>query len=215
VEHAAEAGTPQYRLIVTEPVKFDGERLLDEYAFSLTKVYRYGVPARHFRLPYLSLSEFDFKTIATGRVFWSRTATGLLLNALPQERVYELREAILRARFARGFGGEVLSVAWSIVRDYVTEEYAELPALFNGIMAHLRDVEGLEDVAGRVAIGDPSDGIDPIERQAKLFTQMSAAWTHEEIPILRALDVQVSQNRASEEAFLREFRWQLLPIENF
>ncbi len=56
---------------------------LDDYRFSLIKVYRLSEPTRHFRRRYVNLSKIDFDTIVSMQIYAARTSVGILAEAMP------------------------------------------------------------------------------------------------------------------------------------
>ena len=70
----------------SEVSSFHTYEYLDDYAYSLTKIYkRYINPIVHFRQSITELPKLDFETLQKERIYVSRTLFGRLINALPYE----------------------------------------------------------------------------------------------------------------------------------
>ena len=77
---------PQFEYIIssTSFKEFYSYVYLEDYSYSLEKVYRYQAPILHFRRAYTLLDENDANTLQNEWIYVSRTVFGRLLNALPR-----------------------------------------------------------------------------------------------------------------------------------
>ncbi|OYP37211.1 hypothetical protein [Rhodopirellula sp. MGV] len=137
-------------------VDLEPRRILSDFTYSLERITRFAAPQFHFRNRIVKLSDDDFDTIISGRIFWSRTGFGTFVNSLPVERllvfvqrVAEIDAGVLlrRANYA---------VLWPLLRDTILNEYADAHFYANEIVRlaeSLRET-GLDYELIRIAIGD-------------------------------------------------------------
>jgi hypothetical protein len=122
---------------------------LDDYRFSLTKVYRLSKPKMHFRRRYVNISEVDFETLVSMQINATRTSVGILAEALPlSDRLTLSNEfiGIWQDKFKEASHNNLLSDLLS----YVRKNYIELASLLTDMAREtlpLRDkkiIEGVE-----------------------------------------------------------------------
>lgn len=81
-----------------EAKPFNRNKYLDDYTYSLIKIYkRYLQPVRHFSRQITKLEKSDFETLEKEKIFYERTVFGKLINALPYQNrlefiLYSLKE---------------------------------------------------------------------------------------------------------------------------
>ncbi|MCC9601006.1 hypothetical protein LOC67_10660 [Stieleria sp. JC731] len=100
-------------------------RVLSDFTYSLERITRFATPQFHFRNRIVKLTDNDFETIITGRIFWSRTGFGTFVNSLPVERLL-----VFVQRVAESDAGVLLrranySVLWRLLRDSMLSEYVD------------------------------------------------------------------------------------------
>ena len=197
---------------------FESPRNLDDFAYSLRKVYSYDSPERHFRLPYVRLDGQDYECLAEGEVFWTRTAFGHFANALPPAK---LREFLCWAgsqepscAFARG----PLDKAWPLLETFISDQYLALVPLLSHIVRFSSQLRGsVDDEPGisHIALEDPDDNTSfDVDEQAGAFEGFGHAMHGEtDEPLLATLDVRIKENAKSEAALSKAFLedpWPLL-----
>jgi hypothetical protein len=86
----------QYRIISDSFEPYRKYNELDDYAYSLQRIFRYQNPERQFRRTFTALETEDIVTLEKEWIFISRTILGRLINALPRLNKLEfVSQAIL------------------------------------------------------------------------------------------------------------------------
>lgn len=197
---------------------FDSPIALDELGFSLPRIRNTDQPWRHFLRPYTILDEIDVDVLREERVFWARTAIGLLAKHIPVEvrRVMALSVLMADSRAASD-----LTFAWPLFREQIEEVYIEPARIIEAIENDLRTLDptgrlGLSrleirdvetpDVRLRLALA-----ADDARRLLTSFGEMRAFDGQETVRLLIELDQRVAVDRPSEAA--RVFRERLWPFQ--
>lgn len=95
---------------------------LQDFVYSLKKVYRYLKPQNHFNRSYTYLQKEDYYTIINGRIFIARTVFGKILNALPPEHVQNIVIRLMETQGISFFKIRDYRVALQELQKYVIEE---------------------------------------------------------------------------------------------
>lgn len=78
----------QYKqfVITLELIKeFEGDKLLDDYIYSLRRVTNYATPIRHFNRKYSRLKDAEYEAIVDDDIYEKRTIVGTVLNSMPRD----------------------------------------------------------------------------------------------------------------------------------
>ncbi len=211
------ATTRETRIVVRRDERIEQPMELDEYAFSLLKVYRFSHPARHFLQLYTRLPDFDLETLIRGQVFWARTAIGMFASALPRERLLDVRNLIARA-LPDARPSTELSVAWRVIRDFIEHEYIDVVPLFDEIRDGLRKIESVQAFVNELGIvDDEASRPDLLLRQSALFAELATAWTYDDRSLAISLERRIGQQGDDQTRFEQEFKgqvWRILPIDD-
>lgn len=207
---------------VTIDNKFDEPRYLQDYAYSLLRVYRYREPWRHFNRSYTRMVPFDFETIVRGYVFWARTAFGTFANVLPEPKLFEYLRLAAEHRPDWVVRGGDMGAAWSLLKSFIEDEYIASASVFVGAATALRELgqdQEVNIVAERFALAGDGERADPIVIQADHFNAMLTSFRENpDGPIIDQFDRSIEQARPIEERFeqaFKEVQWPLDVIANF
>lgn len=73
-------------VITLELVKqFEGDKLLDDYIYSIRRVTNYATPIRHFNRKYSRLKDAEYEAIVEDNIYEKRTIVGTVLNAMHRD----------------------------------------------------------------------------------------------------------------------------------
>jgi len=198
---------------------FDSPVSLDELAFSLPRIRNTDQPWRHFLRPYTILDEIDVDVLRDERVFWARTAIGLLAKNIPQDirRVMALSVLVSDARAAND-----LTVAWPLFREQIEEVYLEPARIIEAIETDLRGLDPTGELGLlRLEIRDVETpdvrlglalAAGDARRLLVSFGEMRPVDGQETTRLLIELDQRVAVDRPGE-AVRRAFRERLWPFE--
>lgn len=87
IDDPAKGRTTEERRVITITVRFLDkytDKLLEDYIYSLKRVYNFGQPINHFKR-YSRLNDEQFGVIANDEINYTRSVLGTVLNALPGE----------------------------------------------------------------------------------------------------------------------------------
>lgn len=201
-----------YRIISNTFEPFKKYHELDDYAYSLQRIFRYQNPERQFRRTFTSIETEDVVTLEKEWIFVSRTILGRLINALPRLNKLEfVSRAILK------FGTDDLSkVTYTkglrFLKDYIEEEIIArghyLTSTRDLLQSALKDIVGKEDIGFLLEDGKT----ESIRNQAILFDQvfrLESTFETLEKNLLKAQET----NANSEQHFRRVFRSNKWPID--
>lgn len=195
---------------------FEDPRQLEDYAYSLLKVYRYQEPWRHFLRTYVRIDVFDFETIVRGWIFWARTAFGTFANALPNVKLFEYLQLAAEQQPTRVVQGGSMASAWQLLRDFITDEYIAPAGLFAETADTLRELGQDPDmnvVVRQLGVSEDDVRTDPILEQAERFTVLVRSLQEpDDGPVMHQVDGAIEQSRPIEERFEKRFaevRWPL------
>ena len=111
-----------FRAHLNKTEAFKEVRYLEDFNFSLEKIYRFADPKVHFRRNYTRLSAYDYNTVIKANIFWARTAFGLFINELQREllvrflgNIAESNPDILLQR------GDYIT-AWKLLRAFIEDD---------------------------------------------------------------------------------------------
>ena len=215
-----ESGIFRFKAAIDGVSIFDHARSLEDFAYSLLKVYRYAVPTRHFRRSYLRLEESDFNALVNAQIFWSRTAFGSFINQLPRmmQMRFMVKLAELQPRVLIERAG--YNLIWQVLRDFIKEEYVAAARIFIEIRRQVEELETSQEGKLRFeelffSSDDPDDRPNSISKQEGLFTKFFEALTAEEEPIslLEQLDAKVEHEESTEQEFEKTFRGKPWPVQ--
>jgi len=205
-------GSFLFQAFIKDINEFSEPRLLDDYVYSLLKIYRYKKPNLHFRRPYIAMAEFDYNTIVTGIIFWARTAFGLFINQLPQLEfinfVRQLSESehdlfLQRASFNR---------SWSELRKLIEDKYISAAKIFSAIrqtIEVLNKDRGIGVNYNKLQISSDDDTIaDSIHKQEILLSQFrdSITFGHNDDNLFDVISMTIRDNEKTENKFEEQFR---------
>lgn len=122
---------------------------LDDYRFSLTKVYRLSKPKMHFRRHYVNLPKIDFETLVSMQINATRTSVGILAEALPlSDRLALANEFI--GIWQDKFEEASHTILLSDLLSYVRKNYIEIASLLTNMaeatlpLRERKIIEGVE-----------------------------------------------------------------------
>jgi len=73
-------------VITLELVKeFQGDKLLEDYIYSIRRVTNYASPIRHFNRKYSRLKDAEYEAIVEDNIYEKRTIVGTVLNAMHRD----------------------------------------------------------------------------------------------------------------------------------
>jgi hypothetical protein len=84
----------EWRLSVNFLGDLEKKQTYNNLVYSLLFVENYANPVAHIQQKIRLIPEFDFETIESGLIYLSRTAFGKLLNALPLDNRFEMRQIL-------------------------------------------------------------------------------------------------------------------------
>lgn len=100
-------------------------RVLSDFTYSLERITRFASPQFHFRNRIVKLTDSDFDTIITGRIFWSRTGFGTFVNSLPVERLLVFVQRVAETNPGVLLRRADYSVLWPLLRNSILTEYLD------------------------------------------------------------------------------------------
>ena len=125
----------EYTATIEPPTVFDTPRVLENLKYSLTRVWRFAVPSRHFARPYGRLRRIDANVLVNNTPYISRTVVGLLAEVLPLADRFELvtewisQQRLTHAELANGLLAFMDSRYFGVARDLQTtvEVFSRIP----------------------------------------------------------------------------------------
>lgn len=159
-------------------LKFRNKKELDEILtiedlrFSLTKVFNFDSPYRHFTLPYNRIKKEDFDTITRGAIYLYRTAFLSHYLALPTIARQRLKIDYLGKRLPEHHQSSGYEYSWQFLYQWIKCEYLDF---FKVILATDKLASELEaEVAGFKAAEIAFSNVDS-EFSENLRLQANAA----------------------------------------
>lgn len=160
---------------LSEPREFEEVRLLSDFTYSLTIISRFGSPGKHFTRDIRKLPTEDYDALLAGVLFWSRSAFGNLINALPSSRVVDFVNVVGQDSQSLLTEGPDFRVLWPLLRDWVHEEYVEPHLYFEEIRRIAEDLEdtgfSLESTRIQIDDGKMSGSVSSLGRFLAAFAQ--------------------------------------------
>jgi len=65
--------------------QFEGDKLLEDYVYSLKRISNYAYPIKHFARKYSRLHDAEFEAIVEDKIYVKRTIVGTILNAMHRD----------------------------------------------------------------------------------------------------------------------------------
>lgn len=203
---------------------FEEERHLEDFSFSLEKIYRFTKPLVHFRRPYVGLSQYDYSTIVDAKIYWARTAFGLFINQLPRGHI---------VRFMRNLAESDPDIllqrsgylrAWKSLRSFIEEEFVTAAQILRAIREQVEEYnEETETTIDYSSLGfstdeeiDIADSLGNQERLLSQFVELlrpEDAETNLLVEIDRRLEEELNNNETFE-AIFRDKPWPIQMIES-
>lgn len=103
-------------IIALRLIKTLKDKPLNDYIYSLKRVYNFEQPIRHFNR-YSRLSDDQFEVILDDKIYYSRTIVGVVLNSLPQEHQEQFISYLAEESPAMLQG----AVDYNIILDHIKE----------------------------------------------------------------------------------------------
>ena len=202
---------------------FREDRHLEDFSFSLQKIYRYQKPMLHFKRPYIELSENDFKTLVKAKIYWARTGFGQFINQLPHLHLVRFMRELAESEPDILLQRSGYSNAWKALRRFIEEQYVSAALVFKAIRSQFEKLNQLPEFNfeySDVSLSSDEDiQPDSVELQEQLFSELSAMLVMEDaqIDVLHEIDRRVKDEHISEEIFEKIFAgttWPIQMIEN-
>ena len=213
----------RFKGILSKLRLFQEDRHLEEFSFSLQKIYRYQKPMLHFKRPYIELSENDFKTLVKATIYWARTGFGQFINQLPHPHLVRFMRGLAESEPDILLQRSGYSNAWKALRRFIEEEYISAALVFKAIRIQVEKLNQLPEFNleySDVSLSSDED-IQPdfVEQQERLFSEFSEMLVMEDsqIDVLHEIDRRVKEEHISEEIFEKIFAgttWPIQMIEN-
>jgi hypothetical protein len=201
-----------YRIISDSFESYKKYNELDDYAYSLQRIFRYQNPERQFRRTFTALETEDVVTLEKEWIFISRTILGRLINALPRLNKLEfVSQAILEFNT-----DDLRKVSYTkglrFLKDYIEEEILAKGRYLTSTRDLLENT--LKQVVGKEDLGFllENEKTESIATQALLFDRVFAlesTFKTLETNLVRAQEMNVN----SELHFARVFRGNRWPID--
>lgn len=110
-----------------EAVPFKTHRFLDDYTYSLLKIYkRYVRPGRHFGRVITELPSVDFDTLKEERIYVDRTLFGRLINSMPYQNRLQFLLFIIEEFNEADLRKIPFSQAFPLLKDFVGTGIVEM-----------------------------------------------------------------------------------------
>lgn len=199
---------------------FDEKRYLEDFSFSLEKIYRFNKPLLHFCRPYVLLSQHDYNTIIHANIYWARTAFGLFINQLPSEHI---------VRFMRNLAEKDPDIllqrsgyirAWKSLRSFIEQEFITAAQILRAIRERVEEYNAQTETIidyGLLAFStdEEIDIADSIENQEHLLSQFIESLRLEdgETNLLDEIDRRLEEQTNNNEIFEAIFRHKPWPIQ--
>lgn len=199
---------------------FEQARYLEDFSYSLIKIYRYGEPARHFCRRYLELSDYDFRTLVEAKIYWARTGFGYFINQLPQVHLIRFMSMLAETEINMLLQQTGYNKAWQVLRNFIEEEYVSAGQVFESISKQFDNFLEYPDIelnpSSISMSSDEEDDIpDSIDQQIRLFSQFTQSLFIEdnEISLLQEIDRKIEQEQLLEKTFQKNFKGIPWPIQ--
>ncbi len=213
-------GSYRFKASIAEITTFDHVRSLEDFSYSLLKIYRYKEPTRHFRRSYLRLDQDDFQALINAQIFWSRTAFGLFINQLP--KITQIKFIVKLAELEPKVLLQVVGYnrIWQVLRDFIKEEYVAAAKIFIEMRQQVEKLEKAPIQQLRFAqlylsSDDPHDVPNSVSKQESLFAkfiQLTSANEYQK-DLLEELDGKMEQEQSTERKFEDTFRGRPWPVQ--
>ena len=199
---------------------FEENRHLDDFTYSLEKIYRYKNPLLHFRRPYIRFSEYDFRTINEARIYWARTAFGHFINHLPQEHIVRFMRKLAESAPEVLLQQSDYKRAWNALHKFIEEEYVSAANLFKEIKGQVERANDIFDIGlyySKIGFStdDENDTPDFIQKQERLFSRFTNLLYFDEIQLdlLHEIDKRIEASESIDDNFDKIFRGTSWPIQ--
>ncbi len=212
-----------FKAILSNIEIFEQARHLEDFSYSLIKIYRYEEPARHFHRRYLELSDYDIRTLVEAKIYWARTGFGYFINQLPQVHLIRFMSKLAETEISMLLQQTGYNKAWQSLRNFIEEEYVSAGRVFESINKQLDNFLKYPDIelnpSDIFLSSDEDDDIpDSIDKQVRRFSQFTQSLFIEdkEISLLREIDRKIEQEQLPEETFQKSFKgipWPISMIE--
>jgi hypothetical protein len=171
-----DADTRTYSIAIDQHDRLEPERELADLVYSITKVWNYEHPERHFRRTYVSLPPHDYRTIVQGGIFWARTAFAMFANQLPREAFTRFLESLARSSPRALLREGTYKMAWDALRAFIEQEYVGATPLFRAICDQVVGLNrsGVDMPLEELAISADGENVaDQIASQTALLADFS------------------------------------------
>lgn len=210
----------QFRAEISDYELLDEARRLEDFAYSLEKIYRYKKPSLHFRRPYIQLTKDDFNTLIDARIYWARTNFGLFINQLPEAHIFrflsQLAETDPHVLLQRT--GYVM--LWKSLQNFINQEYLSAAYIFEGIRQLIDKIDESTEIKidySKIGISsdDEKDTPDSIKEQERRFSQFLNLFIDKEsqINLFQEIESRLERENKENEAFENIFRGTSWPIQ--
>lgn len=218
---ALDDGRKRFSVVLTNVQPLNQLTSLEDFSYSLLKVYRFAEPERHFRRRYVYLEQEDFETLEKGRVFWSRTAFALYASRLPVEWLNEFSFEVGRAHpsFIMHPATMRFQDLWILLEEFISSRMFQLRDLTDSVVSAMEAVveRGTEIPIKEISIGG-SDGqflgrIFDKRDQASTFIGGESTTDESGFAVIqRELSTEIVENLEQEKEFEIIFRGTQWPV---
>jgi len=118
-----EVGKEVVAIQLRTPTDLQESTSLSALTFSLELITRFDSPSKHFNIPIRKISDNDFDTIEKQNVFWSRSAFGFYVNALPKDRFFEFVQFVATSDPDFLIDSPRFLSLWPLLRNWIQDEY--------------------------------------------------------------------------------------------
>ena len=201
------------------------DQKLDDFMFSLKTVENYSNPYNHFKRKYTSFNLEDFETIVKKMLYLTRTTFGRLFNSLPKENQIEVLLALIEENRTEDIKKIGLLNAIRFLRQYIEDIIIDTGKYIVAIEKLAIELSTKTDLdaakIGFISVDDNSPRksidindilpVDFLQDQANCFKEFFALDFN--LSIIDELELQIKENRESEERFEKIFASKRWPIK--
>jgi len=192
--------------------ELNNNSLLSDLEYSLKSVYRFGKPIVHFQQQFRDLTKQDYETIARGWIYYSRTAFGKLVNAIPRQNKLEFMLQAMDHFSTVNFKDVSLYKGLDFLYKYIDKRILSRGRLLietnNLLKKHLSDILPQEEIG---FYNPESKKSDNLSKQAKIFEDLFKL--EEKSDVRKLIRYNISEDSQLEQRFMQIFRLETWPID--
>jgi len=203
--------------IITEVVEIKAEYDLEDFTYSLQKIYRYKKPHTHFERTYISLSKYDYNAIINGLIYWSRTSFGIFLNEITNNKFNKFIDKLAMKYPDLLLSEAGFSTLWIELKEFINEEFIFTSTILNSIKELSSNLE--DSIQGdfkydkiKLSSDEQSHVIDSISEQEKRFSNFNKSLIYNKNDIFNLIDEKIEIENEYKKTFEDAFRGSLWPM---